>query len=341
MISKNPKQIKFSRTKEDFWRNNCIKITNFQTNRAHKINTVYRWNRFKKITIKFNKAYSNIATQNTSLSNTYSNNGKLPIDSKKFNLKSQTNFHRKKISPIPKRTESAKNIVEPILKLKPNYKRDNKINVINLFKLSMMFNNIHTDKNNNIIEIKKPRIYSNRSSSFNRNRFYFLDENHSGKNKNAQKIRFRCKLDFNQFLNNDSLRQYKEKSENMPHIKNDITSIYKTSKFLSNVIDYLGGKLYKLRTKNNGKEIIRLKSETNRKKLYEKILKVKEKRGEVGQDKIFFKKQYDTDEEEIINNKLKLRSKIIYRNGFSSNSFNSMKYKIFSNRILNKYKWTS
>ena len=316
MISKNPKQIKFSRTKEDFWRNNCIKITNFQTNRDHKINTVYRWNRFKKITIKFNKAYSNIATQNTSLSNTYSNNGKLPIDSKKFNLKSQTNFHRKKISPIPKRTESAKNIVEPILKLKPNYKRDNKINVINLFKLSMMFNNIHTDKN-------------------------FLDENHSGKNKNAQKIRFRCKLDFNQFLNNDSLRQYKEKSENMPHIKNDITSIYKTSKFLSNVIDYLGGKLYKLRTKNNGKEIIRLKSETNRKKLYEKILKVKEKRGEVGQDKIFFKKQYDTDEEEIINNKLKLRSKIIYRNGFSSNSFNSMKYKIFSNRILNKYKWTS
>ena len=148
MISKNPKQIKFSRTKEDFWRNNCIKITNFQTNRDHKINTVYRWNRFKKITIKFNKAYSNIATQNTSLSNTYSNNGKLPIDSKKFNLKSQTNFHRKKISPIPKRTESAKNIVEPILKLKPNYKRDNKINVINLFKLSMMFNNIHTDKNN-------------------------------------------------------------------------------------------------------------------------------------------------------------------------------------------------
>ena len=87
----------------------------------------------------------------------------------------------------------------------------------------MMFNNISTDKNNNI-ELKKPRIYSNRSSSFKRNKFYFLDENHSGKNKKAQKIRFRSNLDYNQFLNNDSLRQYKKKSENIPHIKNDITS---------------------------------------------------------------------------------------------------------------------
>ena len=106
-------------------------------------------------------------------------------------------------------------------------------------------------------------------------------------------------------------------------------------------MNYLGSKLYELRTKNNGKQIIKLKSEANRKKLYEKILKVKEKRGEVGQDKIFFKKQYETDEREIINNNLKLRSKIIYRNRFSSNSFNSMKYKIFGNRILNKYKWTN
>ena len=183
MISKNLKKIKFSRIKEDFWSNNCIQITNFQTTKDQKINTVYRWNRFKKINIKFNKAYSNIATQNTSIS--YSN-GKLPIDSKKFNLKSQTNFHRKKISPITKRTESAKNIVEPILKLKPNYKRDNKINVINLFKLSLLFNNINTDKNNNI-EIKKPRIYSNRSISFKKNKFNFLDEKHSGKNKNTKK----------------------------------------------------------------------------------------------------------------------------------------------------------
>ena len=340
MISKNLQKIKISRTKEDFWSNNCIKITNFQTTRDQKINTVYRWNRFKKINIKFNKAYSNIVTQNTSYSNTYSNSGKLPIDSKKFSMKSQANFHRKKISPIPKKNESSKNIVEPILKLKPNYNRDNKINVINLFKLSMMFNNINTDKNNNI-EVKKPRIYSNRSSSFKRNKFSFLEENHSSKNKNAQKIKFKCTHDFNLFLNNDSLRQYKKKSENMPHIKNDITSIYKTSKFLNNVIDYLGGKLYKLRTQNNEKQFIKLKNESNREKLNEKILKIKEKRGEIGQDKIFFKKQYDTDEEEIINNKLKLRAKLNYRNGFSSNSFNSMKYKIFSNRILNKYKWTS
>ena len=224
MISKNLKQLKFSRTKDDFWNNNCIKITNFPTTRYRKINTVYRWNRFKKINLKLNKAYSNIATQNTSISNTNTNGGKLPIDSKKFNLKSQTNFQRKKISIILKRTETAKNIVEPILKLKQNYNRDNKINVINLFKLSMMFNNISTDKNNNI-ELKKPRIYSNRSSSFKRNKFYFLDENHSGKNKKAQKIRFRSNLDYNQFLNNDSLRQYKKKSENIPHIKNDITSI--------------------------------------------------------------------------------------------------------------------
>ena len=340
MISKNLKKINLSRTKEDFWNNNCIKITNFPTTRYRKINTLYRWNRFKKINLKLNKAYSNIATQNTSISNTNTNGGKLPIDSKKFNLKSQTNFQRKKISIISKRTESAKNIVEPILRLKPNYKRDNKINVINLFKLSMMFNNISTDKNNNI-ELKKPRIYSNRSSSFKRNKFYFLDENHSGKNKTAQKIRFRSNLDFSQFLNNDSLRQYKKKSENIPHIKDDIKSIYKTSKFLNNIMDYLGSKMYELRTKNNGKQIIKLKSEANRKKLYEKILKVKEKRGEVGQDKIFFKKQYETDEREIVNNKLKLRSKLIYRHGFSSNSFNSTKYKIFSNQILNKYKWTN
>jgi hypothetical protein len=96
MISKNLKKINFSRTKEDFWNNNCIKITNFPTTRYRKINTVYRWNRFKKINLKLKKAYSNIATQNTSISNTNTNGGKLPIDSKKFNLKSQTNFHRKK-----------------------------------------------------------------------------------------------------------------------------------------------------------------------------------------------------------------------------------------------------
>ena len=334
MILNNQKTKKFSRTKEDFWKNNCIKITNYQTPRDKKVNTMYRWNRYKKINIKYNRAYSTINSQNSSFANTYSNSAKLPIDSKMFNTKSQTNFYKKKrISPIPKKHESANNIIKPKLNIKPNYKRENKINVINLFKLSMMFNNVNSDKHN-IFELKKPRIKINRSNSQKESKFSFLSENSSKKNINAHKIKIKCSLDFNQFLNNESLGKYMKKSENIPHVRNDITSIYKTSSFLNNIIDYLGGKLYKLRRRNNGFEIKKLNRKTNREKLYEKILKVKEKRGEIVQDKIFFKKNYDNDEE-IINNKLKLRSKLIYKNGYVSNSF-----KVMKNRILNKYKWT-
>ena len=334
MILNNLKPKKYSRTKEDFWSNNCIKIINNQTPRDKKINTMYRWNRYKKINIKYNRAYSSITSQNSSFANTYSNIAKLPIDSKMFKIKSQTNFYKKKkISPIPKKHESANNIIKPKLNIKPNYKRENKINIINLFKLSMMYKNVNSDKHN-IIELKKPRIKINRSNSSKESKFSFLGENSSNKNNNAQKIKIKCSLDFNQFLNNESLGKYMKKSENMPHIKNDITSIYKTSNFLNNIIDYLGGKLYKLRRKNKGIEIKKLNRRTNREKLYEKILKVKEKRGEIVQDKIFFKKNYDNDEE-IINNKLKLKKKLIYKNGYASNSF-----KIMKNRTMNKYKWT-
>ena len=66
-------------------------------------------------------------------------------------------------------------------------------------------------------------------------------------------------------------------------------------------------------------------NKTSREKFYKKEVKVKEKekRGEINKDKLFFQKHYDIDEE-IFNNKLK--AKLIYKNGYTSNSFNSIKF---------------
>ena len=140
-------------------------------------------------------------------------------------------------------------------------------------------------------------------------------------------MKYKNKLDFNQFLNNDSLRKYNIKSARMHSSKNDINNIYETSSFLHNIIDYIGAKLYKLKTKDNE---IKVLNKTSRVKFYKKEVKVKEKekRGEINKDKLFFQKHYDIDEE-IFNNKLK--AKLIYKNGYTSNSF-----KVLKNRIFNK-----
>ncbi len=323
----NINKIKFSRTKEDFWNNNCLKITNYPSMIDKKVNTVYRWNRYKKINIKVNRGFSSINSDNTSLNtNTCSNNGKLPIYSKRLHAKSHINFFKKKISPVKRKVESAINIVTPKLKLKTNYRRENRINVVNLFKLSMMPINFNIDKNN-IIEFKKPRINSHRISGNKKYKIDYLEENFIKKYINFQKMKYKNKLDFNQFLNNDSLRKYNIKSARMHSSKNDINNIYETSSFLHNIIDYIGAKLYKLKTKDN--EIKEL-NKTSREKFYKKEVNVKEKekRGEINKDKLFFQKHYDIDEE-IFNNKLK--AKLIYKNGYTSNSF-----KVLKNRIFNK-----
>ena len=68
----------------------------------------------------------------------------------------------------------------------------------------------------------------------------------------------------------------------------------------------------------------------NEKRPSKKILRLKIQRGEISQDKLFIKKKYmDNDFDFEIKKKLNL--KLIYKNGYFSNSF-----KKIQNRIKNK-----
>ena len=107
----------------------------------------------------------------------------------------------------------------------------------------------------------------------------------------------------------------------MLHIKDDINNLYNDSTNLNNIIDYVSAKLFKLR--NNRNKIIKQEiSKLNEEKHYKKLVKLKIKRGEIIQNKLFLKKSYLTDDYKIKKN---LKAKLIYKNGYSSNSFKAMK----------------
>ena len=82
--------------------------------------------------------------------------------------------------------------------------------------------------------------------------------------------------------------------------------------------------LYKDSTNRNKimkKEICKLNEEIN----YRKLVKLKIKRGEIIQNNLFHRKNYMTDDYKI---KKILKAKLIYKNGYSSNSFKTMRERI-------------
>ena len=302
------------------WIKNHLKIVNLPLTRDQKINTFNRLFQYKKINLNYPKDSVNITPNNTTLT---SNNGSyLLIPSKnKPKFQSQVNFFSNNFSPIKKRDE--KEDKEPIKKeiqkskSKTDYKRGKLINIINLSKISryyVSFENYNDYKN---FLFPKPQTSKNN----NRKKIDYIDDHFKKRCRNTQSIKHGYQTNLNNFIINEDLKQFHKKSKEMLHIKDDINNLYKDSTNLSNIIDYVSARLLKLRNNRNKimkKEICKLNEEIN----YRKLVKLKIKRGEIIQNKLFHRKNYMNDDYKI---KKILKAKLIYKNGYSSNSFKAMK----------------
>ena len=348
MFAPSLRRIDSSKNKTESWISNYIKITNFPSTRDKKINTLNKLFQYQKIKIKPPKDGVNITPQNTTLN---SNNGShLIISSKqkpKFN--SQVNFFRNNIPPLRKERENEKdkeNEKEEIEENKENkekeplkeyikhknksntiYKRGKIINIINFSKISVMYNSFDNSKGNNTFHFQQPLTNRNNNKKI---KFNDLEEYFNRKNKNIQQIRHEYKPDLKNFLINSTLRKYNKKSKEMNPIKNDINNLYKDSSLLNNILDYVGAKLYILRKDRNGKTKQEL-TKMSEDQIFKKIMKVKLKKGEISQDRLFIKKNYMTDDYKIKNRK---KVKLIYKNGYSSNTFKVMLNKIKSQQQM-------
>ena len=126
--------------------------------------------------------------------------------------------------------------------------------------------------------------------------------------RNAQRVKHGYQTNLNNFIINEDLKQFHKKSKEMLHIKDDINNLYKDSTNLSNIIDYVSARLLKLRNNRNKimkKEICKLNEEIK----YKKLVKLKIKRGEIIQNKLFHRKNYMNDDYKI---KKILKAKLTY-----------------------------
>ena len=325
MIVKGIRRMNSTKNDTESWVKNFFKVANFPSTRDKKINTFNKLFQYKKINLKSPKDSPNITPQNSTINSNHSN---LIISSKKKPMfHSQINFILNNFSPIKierEKTEPIKEEIKFIKKPKTNYKRVNLINIINLSKISMLYKSI--DKSNGYktfyIPNSKTTKNVNKKKAFNNLEDYFRK-----KYNNIQPIKHEYKPNLQTFLINGNLKQFHKKSEKMMHIKNDINNIYKDSAILNNIIDYVSTKLYKIRKDTNKKANQEIKK-THEEKLYKKLMKLKIERGEISQDKLFYRKNYMTDDYNI---KKRLKAKLIYKNGYSSNSF-----KVMLNKIKNQ-----
>lgn len=306
--------------KPDSWIQNFLKIHNLPKTRDKKINTNNKFFKYQKIDIKTPKGYENITPQNSTINSNNGNN--LKISSiKKINFNSQINFFPKNIFSIKKQKKGKEIIKEPIIiakkeknKENTNYKRGKLINIINLSKISTMYNFFENYKGNNTFLIQKPKTEKNISK---KTKFNYLEEYFKEKNIINQQIKHEYKPNLNNFLINGTLREFNKKSKEMKNLKSDLNNLYKDSSVLNNIISYIGTKLYRLRKNENekSKQIIK---QMNKEKLYKKIMKLKMRKGEISQDRLFKRKNFMTEDYLI---KKRIKQKLIYKNGYLSNSF--------------------
>lgn len=322
----------------DTFAKNSLKVINYPLTRDKKINTFSKLFQYQKIDIKSPKDSVNITPQNTTMN---SNNGSnLIISSKKKpSFKSQINFFPKNIFQIKKVKEEQKKKENEKEKLKNetavkfrnkaniDYRKGKLINIINFSKLSNMYNSFDNLKDNKTNSFHKSLTNKNNNKMI---KFNYLDQYFNKRYENMQQIK-QYKPNLTNFLINGTLKNYYEKSEKMNNCNNDLNKLYKDSSILNNIIDYIGAKLYKFKKDKNKREKQEL-TKMNEEKLFKKVLKLKLKRGELSQDRIFVQKKYMTDDYKI--NK-RIRAKIIYKNGYSSNSFKAVLNNIKNQQILN------
>ena len=331
MLMDSFKRINSSKTKIDFWDNNSLKVTNFQPTRDKKVNTFYKVIQYKKINIKSPKNYSNITPQNSTVNSNSGNNGsKFLISSKKPFYNSQINFYPKNINQIKNLKEKEKQNeyqrnkeLLPLNKTQVNFKRKKLVNIINLSKLSMIYNSFYNLKENKTFLIQKPKT-DKISNSDKNNKINYIEKYFAKKYEANQQIKREYQPDLKKFFINKALQQYNKKSGGMMHIKNDINNLYKNSAILNNIIDCISTQLYIIRKKRNKK----IKEELNQKNMerhYKKIIKLKIQRGEIYEKNLYVKNKYTTYDEKI---NQKLKAKLIYKNGYSSNSFKTMRERI-------------
>ena len=320
MLGNNLRRMNSTNNYSESWIKNHLKIVNLPLTRDQKINTLNRLFEYKKVNLKYPKDAANITPNNTT---TNSNNcSNLIISSKnKPKYQSQINFFPNNFSPIKNMNEKEEK--EPIKgeikksNSKTDYKRGKLVNIINLSKISMIYRSFRNNDGYKTFLFQKPKTTKN----INRKEIDYLDENFKKRCQNTKRIRHKYQSYLNNFIINDDLKQLHKKSKEMLHIKDDLNNLYKDSTNLNNIIDYVSAKLFKLR--NNRNEIIKQEiSKLNEEKHYKKLVKLKIKRGEIIQNKLFLKKSYLTDDYKIKKN---LKAKLIYKNGYSSNSFKAMK----------------
>ena len=326
--------IKSMRIHKQFSIKNFLMINNLTPIKGQKINSLRTFSQYKKIDIKSQKDIRNITPQNTTLnSNDISN---LIIHStKKPMYKSQKNFFVSNISSLKtiKNFEKKEKLINKLIDSSnntcTNYKKGKLINIINFSKISTFYNSFENSNEYKTLTIqrKKANKIANKKIKFG-----YLEDYFSKNNKNNEPKKREYKPNLKYFFVNDTLEQYNKKSNTIRHSNNEITNIYKDSSNLYNIIINVGKKLDALRIAQYRKikQIKQMINKRNEKRPSKKILRLKIQRGEISQDKLFIKKKYmDNDFDFEIKKKLNL--KLIYKNGYFSNSF-----KEIQNRIKNK-----
>ena len=335
MSTEENQRFKKSKTKIDFWDNNIFKVTNILSARDKKINTFKRFSQYKKINIKSPKDLANITPHNSTLnSNNGSNSSRFIISSKKPMLNSQISFFPKKLYKFKNDNEAVKETAVLTPKAKTSYKIKKIINIINLSKISRMFNSFDKLKPNRTFNIQKYETLETNQKDKKKMKINILEENFNKKYSITKHIKHEYQPNLQKFYINGALRNYIKKSEKMINSKNDLNDIYKNSSLLNNIIDFISARLYKYRKDINEKTKIEIRKK-NSEKLYKRILNFKIKRGEIIQDKIFHKKEYLTYDDKI---NQKLKAKLIYKNGYSSNSFKVLKNRIFTQQQIDLVK---
>lgn len=261
-----------------------------------------------------------------------SNNTNSTVNSlKEMDIITSSNKHPKKLSNFYLKKKNKK------LQIYSDDSFNNKksiINIINYSKISSLYNS-QTHPNNSRYCISKPEF---KIKIKGKNEFNSLEKYMLKVDKNIKEIKREYKPNLTEFYINKELKNYINKSKTMMHVKDDLNILYRDSYMLNNICDIVGNALFKLRIKKRN-NIKKIKNELNKIKSenkYKKFLDLKIKNKEIPDVKLFRKKKFVSTDNIEFNPRLK--PKIIYQNGYHSNSiktsFNRYYYKKELNNIL-------
>lgn len=316
-INKNSIFSNYNKTAKNF-RAKPFKI---KLNKAKKSKTVFLTTD-ELNTINKNKNSINSIKANSAFNSIFSNNNDLTLIASKNNQpKTCSNFYNKKNKKI---NINLNDII-------PN--NTHIINIINFTKISSLYK---SNNNSNIILNPKPEIKNNiinKIKEFNSVEKYIIKAD-----KNINEIKHEYKPHLEEFYINKELKDYLNKSKKMIRAKNDINQLYRDSRMLNNVCDYVSIALFKLKTKKRN-YIKSIKKELNQKKsenLHKKMLDLKLRNMQIPEEKIFTLKKFKTSDN--LNIHPKLKAQIIYKSCYPYNSirtlFDRYKYKRNLNLLL-------